>query len=187
MKDTLRITELNQIRLLGDPFKLELLQAFTMGAKTTKQVASELGESITRLYRHVDALHAAGLLEITGEKQKRGTVERTFQAVARRFEADPALFADEAGGQGLAVVRDMLRACESEILDAIAGAASAESEPIVMRLRCRGTPQRIAELGRALTKWIEDAQDDDDCVQEDTQDVGALIALYPIEGEKSES
>jgi len=188
MKNTLKIKELDQIRLLADPLKLEILHAFAAGAKTTKQVASELGESITKLYRHVDALYAAGLLEITGEKQKRGTVERTFRAVARRFEADPSLFADEADRQGLAVARDMLRACEGEILDSLARADSAKSlEPVVIRLRCKGTPRRIAELRRSLTEWIEAAQEDDVSVHEDARDVGALIAFYPLESENVES
>ncbi|MFQ5983022.1 MAG: helix-turn-helix domain-containing protein [Woeseiaceae bacterium] len=100
MKNTHRIKDLQQVRLLADPLKLQLLQAFAESAKTTKQVAAELGESVTKLYRHVDALHDSGLLEVVEEKQKRGTIERTFRAVARRFEVDHSLFADEAGDEG---------------------------------------------------------------------------------------
>jgi predicted ArsR family transcriptional regulator len=92
---TFIIKELKQIKLLSDPLKLQLIQSFAEGDKTTRQVATELGENVTKLYRHVDALFEAGLLEITDETQKRGTVERTFRAVAQRFEADPALFAEQ--------------------------------------------------------------------------------------------
>ncbi len=87
MKETYKIKDLQQIKLLSDSLKLQLLQAFASGDKTTKQVAADLGESVTKLYRHVDALYDAGLLEITGEKQKRGTVERTFRAVALSITA----------------------------------------------------------------------------------------------------
>lgn len=181
MKEVFKIKDLEQIRLLSDPLKLQLLQAFAESAKTTKQVAAELGESITKLYRHVDALHDAGLLEIAGEKQKRGTVERTFRAVAQRFEADHSLFAEENGGEGATAVREMLRAGEDEILDAIADIDPAkETEAIIMRLRCRASPQRIAELRESLNAWIESAQGedggDDDCEQQ----YGALIAFYPL-------
>ena len=186
MKEVFKIKDLEQVRLLSDPLKLQLLQAFAEGAKTTKQVAGEINESVTKLYRHVDALHDAGLLEIAGEKQKRGTIERTFQAVARRFEADHALFADEGGEEGGQAARDMLRVVEGEILQALAKSASDEGpEAIFMRLHCKASPQRIAKLGDALRAWIELAQEDggeDDLEGDDNkQEIGALIAFYPIQ------
>lgn len=64
MQEVFKIKDLEQVRLLSDPLKLQLLQTFAESAKTTKQAAVELGESVTKLYRHVDALHDAGLLEI---------------------------------------------------------------------------------------------------------------------------
>ena len=124
MKETYRIRDLETVRLLSDPLKLQLLQAFADGPKTTKQVAAELGENITKLYRHVDALHDSGLLRVVEERQKRGTVERTFQAVARRFEADHSLFSGEAADDGAEAVRQMLRVSETEILNALAAPAA---------------------------------------------------------------
>lgn len=180
MKETYTIKDLEQIRLLSDPLKLQLLQAFAEGAKTTKQAAAELGESITKLYRHVDALHAAGLLEIAAEKQKRGTVERTFQAVAQRFEADQSLFAEDGGAEGAVAARDMLRAVEDEIIDAI-GNPGEGPEAIMMRLRCKASPQRLAELRQSLNEWIEQTQGDCGGDDEDMQEIGALIAFYPLD------
>lgn len=182
MQETFKIKDLEQVRLLSDPLKLQLLQAFAEGAKTTKQVAAELGESITKLYRHVDALHEAGLLEIAAEKQKRGTMERTFQAVARRFEADHSLFAEEGGGEGTVAVREMLRAGEAEILNAITHADQVNGpEAIMMRLRCKATPQRIAELSQSLNEWMELTQEECGSDNEELQEYGALIAFYPLD------
>ena len=92
VKKTLYINKIEQVRLLADPLKLQLLQAFAEGEKTAKEAAESLGESLTKLYRHVDALLDGGLIEITQETPKRGTVERTFRAVAERFEVDQSLF-----------------------------------------------------------------------------------------------
>ena len=159
MKEVFKIKDLEQIKLLSDPLKLQLLQAFAEDSKTTKQVAAELGESITKLYRHVDALHDAGLLVITGETPKRGTVERTFRAVAHRFEADHTLFADQDDKEGSNAACDMLRACEDEILAALADDSLKEdSEAIYLRLRCKASPERIAALRESLLAWIESAQ-----------------------------
>ena len=184
MTETFKIKDLEQVKLLTDPLKLQLLQAFAESNKTTKQVAADLGESITKLYRHVDALHDAGLLEIVGEKQKRGTIERTFRAVARRFEADHSLFADQGDEEGPNVARDLLRATETEILSALADDSKrVKQEAIFMRLRCKASPKRIAELRTSLAAWIESAQRDDetlDDVDENAEEIGALIAFYPL-------
>jgi len=55
-----------------------------------------------------------------------------------------------------------------------------EREAIVMRLRCRASPERIAELRKSLNTWIEAAQIDTDASYDDAEEIGALIALYPI-------
>ena len=64
MKEVHKIKDLAHIRLLSDPLKLQLIRAFAEEPKTTKQVAAALGESVTKLYRHVDALFDAGLIEV---------------------------------------------------------------------------------------------------------------------------
>ena len=182
MKEVHTIKDLEHMRLLTDPLKLRLIQAFAEKARTTKQVAAELGESVTKLYRHVDALHEAGLLVIEEEKQKRGTIERTFRAVAERFEADHSLFADDAGEEGAGAIRDMLRGAEAEILDVIANADDdSDQKAIVMRLRGKVSPEQVDELRQSLGEWIESMQEAMDCEAEDAEEFGGLIAFYPID------
>jgi len=182
VKDTYKIKDLEQIRLLSDPLKLQLLQAFAESAKTTKQVAAELGESVTKLYRHVDALHDSGLLVVVEEKQKRGTIERTFRAVAQRFEADHSLFADAAGEEGADAVRDMLRLSEAEILDVLANASEDDEEQaIVTRIRGRASPEKIAELHATLKDWLDSVPSDDSSPAADAKNIGGLIAFYQID------
>lgn len=88
-----RIRDLEQLRALSDPLRLRILEAFAHGARTTKQVAGSLGEKPTKLYHHVDALEAAGLVRLVETRPKRGTLEKYYEAVARVFEADAGLFA----------------------------------------------------------------------------------------------
>lgn len=180
MLETYRVGDLEQVRLLADPLKLRLIQVFAEGPRTVSDVAQELGENVTRLYRHVDALLDAGLVEIVREEKKRGAVERTFRAVARRFEVEQSLFTAGAGGHEAII--ELLRAGEEELLGALSS-ASGENKPLVTRLRFRASPERLAALRGALEEWLATAQaiDDDEGGEEaPTEEAGALIAFYRI-------
>lgn len=182
MEEVFKISTLDQVRLLSDPFKLSIVQAFAEGERTTGEVAAALEQPITKLYRHVDALHAAGLLTITREKKKRGTVERYFEAAGRRFEADHSLFADEAGDDDNSI-RDMLRAGEDEIVSALRAAEDDDEDaPLVVRLRIKGSPARLRKMQRQLEAWVESVQQDDetDGDSDEWEEAGALVAFYPI-------
>ena len=178
MQETFKIKELEQVRLLSDPLKLKLLQVFAESARTTKQAAEELGESVTKLYRHVDALLDAGLLVVVREQRKRGTVERTFRAVAQRFEADHALFRGETGDDGAEAAREMLRVTESEIVDVLAN--DGDEQSIVMRFRGKASPERIAELRATLETWLESVPGDESPLDDEAREFGGLIAFYRI-------
>ena len=182
MKETYQINDLEQVRLLGDPFKLRILQAFAEAPKSTKQVAAELGERITKLYRHVDALHDAGLLEVVREKQKRGTTERTFRAVARRFEADPALFTAGSDDGGASAARELLRISESEIVEVLARAETGEDrQAVVLRVQGRASSEKIAELRQGLEDWVNSLPDDEQPAGEDDKGFAGLVAFYLVD------
>lgn len=184
MEKVFKIKELAHLKLLSDPLKLQLVKSFAEKAKTTKQVADELGQNITKLYRHVDALHAAGLITIEEQTKKRGTVERTFRAVAERFETDPSLFNNSEGAvaESGKVIREMFRATEEEILSAPPKDAKEAEEALFARLRCKLSKQRAAELRQKLMEWVEEfsAEEDEAEGGEETEERAALIAFYPI-------
>jgi DNA-binding transcriptional ArsR family regulator len=179
MLKTFKISHLEQLRLLADPLKLKLLQAFAEGPKTTREIAEALGENLTRLYRHVDALLDAGLIEIVKEEPKRGTVERTFRAIAYRFEVDRELLGGNE--QGDETIRNLVRAGEDEIVQGFENAGD-DDEPILMRLRIKGSAAQLEELRRLLQIWVETAQafDDEETGDAASEEAGALIAFYPI-------
>ena len=175
------IRDLEHLQLLGDPFKLRLIQAFAEGEKTTKQVAAELGESTTKLYRHVGALFEAGLLELVSETPKRGTIERTFRAIAERFEVDHALLSDTAVDGSNEALRELLRAGETEILRAIeATGPDVDENLLVMRFRVKGSREQITRLRKSLEDWLEMVQQNQEEIPDDYEEAGAMIAFYPI-------
>jgi DNA-binding transcriptional ArsR family regulator len=92
------LTDLEQIKVLADPLRVRILESLGLEERTTKQVADLLGEGPTKLYHHVEALERVGLIRMTRTRQNRGTLEKYYQAVARRFEADSRLFSESAAG-----------------------------------------------------------------------------------------
>ena len=184
MDKVYKIRELEHLRLLSDPLKLNLLQAFAEAEKTPRQVAEELGESLTKLYRHVDALQEAGLIQVVQETPKRGTVERSFRAVAQRFEVDHSLLNNSENPADLQPIREMLRNSESEILNALADPQAVNDESMTLaKLRIKASPEKLTKLRESLNAWLENMQEEEEGEDEasDAKEAGVLIAFYPIE------
>jgi DNA-binding transcriptional ArsR family regulator len=91
MQATFVIESLDQLKALADPLRQRILRAFCCDSATTMQIAGQLKEKPTRLYHHVDQLEKAGLIELVDTRQNRGTVEKYYRAVARRFMIKPDL------------------------------------------------------------------------------------------------
>ena len=190
--DTYLVKRLDQAKLLTDPFKLKLLERFGGNPVTTKQVADQMGDKAPRLYRHVDALFDAGLLELVEEKPKRGTVERYFRTVASRFEVDPELFTTsvEQRDKGIDMMRALIRDTESELVSIMSRADDSSLDagqlPFLMRVAVRGTEDEIENLGNKLQEWLEECESlansgesRDDGVRE-----AGWLAFYPQPDDK---
>jgi DNA-binding transcriptional ArsR family regulator len=80
--------------LILHPIRFRILTAISsyhMAAKEIAEVMPDIPQ--TTLYRHINALVEGGLLKIVGEKQIRGTIERTFA-----LTSPPSLTAEDLRG-----------------------------------------------------------------------------------------
>ena len=74
------------LKALADPLRLNMLYALTrrrgpdLQAKTVKELAAELGEPQTKLYRHIKHLESAGLIRSVSSRVVSGIVEHRYQA-----------------------------------------------------------------------------------------------------------
>src|SRR5262245_336642 len=104
------LKNLDQIKVLADPLRIRVLEGFCE-ERTTKQVAEFLGEKVTKLYHHVDALERVGLIKLSRTRQNRGTVEKYYVAVATTFRADSRAFQPKKkmkGGEKSTAMRQMI-------------------------------------------------------------------------------
>lgn len=75
-----------------NPIRLRIIQHLAIyGKGTVSQIKEELCDiPPASLYRHIKTLCEAGCIEVVGEKQIRGTVERTYAMKQNLFKyADP--------------------------------------------------------------------------------------------------
>lgn len=155
-----------QLRLLADPVREHLVNALVPQARTVAELADGLGCAPTRLYRHVQALVAEGLLVVEREQRVRGGVERHYRAAARSLSLQRAQFAAAAGGDGIDAILDYV--FDQSRCDIEAAVAAGRIDPIntypdpravlAWRSVARVTPAEFARLQkrtRALYDEIE--------------------------------
>jgi DNA-binding transcriptional ArsR family regulator len=184
------IRSLEQARLLANPLRVRLLREFIEEPRTTMQVAERLGEKAPKLYRHVQALLDAGLLERKGERKKRGTTERYLQAVAARFEVDSSLFAQAGrgaagggGGQFAKMLRTVFANAEEELLAHWADPISETHPPMIARVRVLGSRAEIARLQRRIMAIVEAShRRRGNRVSKDEVELSGLIAFRVVSG-----
>ena len=152
-EETFVVETAAQLRALSDPLRQRLLEQFAEGA-TVKQAAERLGEKLTKLYHHVDQLHAVGLIRVIREEKKRATIERTFQTAARRFAVSPSAF---AGGAGPSSEREHVARGAVEQL--LAGAADGPGAFRLLRTRVRLTEAARERLEDELSRLLRELDD----------------------------
>ncbi len=181
--ETFVVRELRQAKLLADPLRLRLLHGFADEPRSIKAVAQLLDEPISRLYRHVHALHDAGLLRIAARRRVRGTVEKRYLSVARRFELDQSLFTSKSSA---GVVRSRRSSIAARLLDetrqeiARHEAASSAGDPaaVVMRAQLRVPSGGIQRIQAALEKLFESTASPSRRGA-DRESWSATVVLYP--------
>ncbi len=84
-------SNVDMLKALADPLRLNLLYALTYDAgaelpiRSVKELAAELGEPQTKLYRHIKHLESAGLIRAVASRVVSGIIEQRYQASQADF------------------------------------------------------------------------------------------------------
>lgn len=153
---------LDQVRILAHPLRLRLLEAFASAPATTHQVAKAFGVPATRLYHHVNALEKVGLIRLRETRPVRGTIEKYYEAVARRMVVGSELFSEGSGrsrqkeearragiNDVLASVFDEARHDVTEALGRVRSTRKGLG-PVALRATVTATPAQLAALKAKL-------------------------------------
>ena len=190
--DVYTMSSLEQIKVVADPLRLRLLEAFCPKARTTKQVAQLLDEKPTRLYHHVEALAKAGLIRLCDTRQVRGTVEKYYRAVARTFRADPKIFQRAAAGgderEALAdVITTVLEKTAAEVRDLVRSGKhdlTSGEDGILSHLEVRASEAEVRELQDKLMALLKELEEK--CCRgelaEGERRYRLNVAYFPLDG-----
>jgi DNA-binding transcriptional ArsR family regulator len=180
------LASVDELKALSDPTRLAILKTLMPSAPdlpvmSVKEIAEALGESQTKLYRHVRQLESAGLIQVASSRMVSGILEQRYQAAQRDLSLAPELMREnieEAEG----VARALLDHFRDGFFVAWR-AAHPPSGPIVtgkaslMNATARLTPARAAEVRTKLTEvlgWFDEADSHDP----DAEEVNLLVGYY---------
>jgi DNA-binding transcriptional ArsR family regulator len=180
------LASVDELKALSDPTRLAILQTLMRSAPdlpvmSVKEIAEALGESQTKLYRHVRQLESAGLIQVAASRMVSGILEQRYQAAQRDLNLAPSFLrenVEEAEGLARALV-DHFR----DGFFAAYRAAHPPSGPVdtgkttLLNSTARLTPARAAELRTKLAelcRWLDEADSDDPGAEE----VNLLAGYY---------
>jgi hypothetical protein len=149
LPDLYTIDNLETLRLLTDPLRISIMQAFAADPgtpRTVKQVAAELLAGPTKLYYHVNLLEEHGLLRVADSRVVSGIIEKSYLPAARNFTIDASLLAVTEGGREAAAgtMAALLQSAATELAASASAAPPADATPEVPRFHVSKTVSRVA-------------------------------------------
>lgn len=186
------VNTLEQLKALTDPLRQELLDRFSNEPMTTKQVADLLGQKPHKLYHHVEVLEQAGLIRLVRTQQNRGTVEKYYEAVARRFTVDHQLLSASQANQAIGEIQAMLvNALQTSLVEAIQffDDERFQDEDTLPQLalsqtRLRLSAAQLKDLKEKLLEWLEECQAAHDPAEDEYT---LLLAVFPVKSREKGS
>ena len=184
------VDNVDALKALADPTRLAILAALMktprdLPVMSVKELAAELGEPQTKLYRHVRQLEAAGLINVASTRMVSGILEQRYQACQQDLMLGRGLVQEHTDESEVAmqVVLDRYRDGFFTALraDRRSGedvpAAEVYRKPVLFMSDLRVTPAKAAEL-RSKLEGIMESLKDETGQDPDGIPVNLLIGCY---------
>jgi DNA-binding transcriptional ArsR family regulator len=192
--DTLTITNLETVKVLSDPLRLQILEQMLEQPVTVKQLAAELKIPQTKLYYHINTLEEHGLVRVVSTRVVSGIIEKQYWVTAHNISIDKTLFA-APGGKGISdevnsllqtmfdsVRVDLNKSVEAGLVD-ISKVSDPDSghEPkqlVLVRSLAQVPEDKVEELYKKMNDVIKEF-DSCDMDSPDAQAHGLMVVMFP--------
>jgi DNA-binding transcriptional ArsR family regulator len=131
------VSDVETLRVLSDPLRLAMVNLIMRGGDaapvwTAKELAKELGEPKTKLYRHLRQLLAARLIQVSGTRLVSGIVEHQYRAGQLSLRIDEAFLGGSTPvDDTLLALRAVLDNSRDELFEAVRAGTVRLGEPRV--------------------------------------------------------
>ena len=182
-KEEFLIEDVETLKVVADPYRMEMIEAIGSDHLTAKEWAARLGTGVNKLYYHIRLLEKHGLLVVVDERVVSGILEKTYALSAHRFEVRPGLLsAGEEGDESLdAMVASLLENTGRAVRAAYSSGAFAPDDKehtLFFRGRLRLTREEAAEFTRRVNALLEEfGRDDTDATVH-----GLTVVFHPLAG-----
>lgn len=90
-QDAIEISDLDTLKVISDPFRLEILNLLTHSGLTAREISAHMDVSQNKLYYHLNLMEKHGLIQVVDTRVVQGIIEKTYQATALDFTLSPSL------------------------------------------------------------------------------------------------
>ncbi|MEY2244881.1 helix-turn-helix domain-containing protein [Streptomyces sp. BF23-18] len=178
-----KVDDVATLKALGDPLRLAILRVLMRdtggrpNVRSAKELAQELGEQQTKLYRHIKQLHACGLIETAGTRLVSGIVEHRYQASQSSLVLDSAFFNSQSGtADAAATIAAAFDDSRTEYLEAARAGhmASSQLQPITIGVSETIPAAKAAEFRERLAGLIQELH------ETERDDEGIQVRLFTV-------
>lgn len=168
------IKDLETLKVLTDPLRLQIIEILAPKPQTVNQVAQQLGVSPSLLYYHFHMLESAGLIRVVETHMVNNMMEKTYWITADTFEVEKDLlnFTSNAGRENLTKVvtaaldatrEDILRSLQARRIELDRGATTNPRDMVIKKLKKRlrkATYQHFVDAFNALMQDFSELPDE---------------------------
>jgi DNA-binding transcriptional ArsR family regulator len=189
-KKRFHIGDLETLRAIADPLRVQILELLESQSLTVKQVADKLGLAPSKLYYHFGALEKLGMIEVAETRMVANMLEKTYTSAAHYLDVDPALFkfSKEGDNEPINILlastidatrEDLLRSMQARQFQLEQGAEETPRRVIINRIVSSVSEKRIEEFQARLIKLIQEFEAEDAKSKTADQPYALTVAFYP--------
>jgi predicted ArsR family transcriptional regulator len=186
-QDQLVIEDLETLKVLSDPLRMQIAELLLNQPRTVKQVAKELGTTPHKLYYHFNLLEDHGLIRVVDTQLVSGILEKHYRIAAKDIVvADGLLSLSKPGGKSdiEALVSGILDGTKADFMRSLH--IRMEGEDQFKERFCSNATREVARLTREqaeticerLAELVREFESYDETTMQGEQQMYALTTMF---------